>query len=245
MTEQNTDDDSRRFDIRPILATVVVLGVAIGALYLAVTLTNIIYAVLLSVAFAAGALLLPLFLLIAGPNLPAIARELLAWFILVLAALPYPRAVLEQQPDRSYRLVPEQDHDGAESSWTKWLYTDFAIGLHVSDDTWQDLAVDRATKQGLNQDARPDGGAIEAPIERNGEPTFVPERIGAEKVVIPLAEPLSRLQNAAGVLSGFEAESAGLEEYGGDTGGHSTKVMLAGMVTFVLLGIGLGWLMFW
>jgi hypothetical protein len=84
-----------------------------------------------------------------------------------------------------------------------------------------------------------------APIVRNGERTFVPDGIDVDDVVVSLAEPLSRLRDVAEVLAGYEAESAGIEELGADTGDHWTKAMLAGMLTFVLLGVALEWVMFW
>jgi hypothetical protein len=93
--------------------------------------------------------------------------------------------------------------------------------------------------------AASDGGLVFADIVRNDESTFLPPDINTDDVLVPLAEPLSRLRDVAGVLAGYEAESAGLEEHGGDTGDHGTKTMLAGMLTFVLLGVALGWVMFW
>jgi hypothetical protein len=242
----STDDSGRSVPWRAMLATVVVVGAVLGVAAGAVVLTNVVYAALLAGGFVVGFIAVPLFLITIGKSLPKIARELIAWLVLVLAALPYPRAVLEQQPDLSYELVPEQDHDGAASAWTKWLFTDFAIGLRVDRETWRDLALDEDQTEALAAEVgQTDGGLVFAPIVRNGERTFVPDGIGVDDVVVPLAEPLSRLRDVAGVLAGYEAESAGLEEFGGDTGDHGTKTMLAGMLTFVLLGVALGWVMFW
>lgn len=251
-TETEGEEDTSTPDVaavvaylRPVVASTVILFAIIGSLALAVTLTSPIYAALLAGAFVAGALVLPLFNTTVGPSLPPIFREPLAGLMLVLAALPYPRAVLEQQEDLSYRLVPAEEHEGAQGNWTRWLWTEFGVGLRVDDSLWTDLVVDDATVRGLTGQEQTDGGVMLSPIERNDEPTFVPEDMSPENVVIPLAEPLSRLQNAAGVISGFEAESAGLEEFGGDTGQHSQRMMFAGVLTFVVLGVVLGWVMFW
>jgi len=73
--------------------------------------------------------------------------------------------------------------------------------------------------------------------------TFVPD-IDDGDVVIPLAEPLSRLRDVAGVGEGYESEAAGIEEFGGDTGGFSGRAMLGGTLLFTLLGIVLGWVLF-
>jgi len=90
---------------------------------------------------------------------------------------------------------------------------------------------------------KPGETAPQAPIIRAGEPTFVPD-IDDGDVVIPLAEPLSRLRDVAGVGEGYESEAAGIEEFGGDTGGFSGRAMLGGTLLFTLLGIVLGWVLF-
>jgi hypothetical protein len=229
---------------RQMVGAFVAVAVPLTMLATAVALTSILYAALLAIAFVVGVVAVPLGALTVGKSLPHIVREPLAELILMLGALPFSRAVIEQQPDGSYEFVAADGHDGPRRAWARWLFSEIAVGVRVSDETWPDLSLPEETvAEWAKRTPKPGDTAPQAPISRAGETTFVPD-VDDDDVVIPLAEPLSRLRDVAGVGEGYESESAGIEEFGGDTAGFTGTGMLAGTLLFTLLGLGLGWVLF-
>jgi len=229
---------------RQMVGAFVAVAAPLALVVAAITLTNVIYASLLAIAFVVGMAAIPLAALTVGRSLPHVIREPAAELILLLGALPFGRAVVEQQPDGSYAFVAEDNHDGPRRAWTRWLFSEIAVGVRVSDETWPDLSLPEETvSEWAKRTPKPGETAPQAAIVRAGEPTFVPD-IDYGDVVIPLAEPLSRLRDVAGVGEGYESEAAGIEEFGGDTGGFSGRAMLGGTLLFTLLGIVLGWVLF-
>lgn len=152
--------------------------------------------------------------------------------------------------DGEYEFRAANPGETAPELWTRLAGTAFAVSYEATERAFGNAVYDSSAQGFDPAEAETADGptpqTMEIPIEREGVKTFAEADPGHgwRGIVIKAAEYFEKFVDTAGLDIVSEAESAELEDSGGDTGQHPAKVKLIGMIIFFLLGLPLGWVWF-
>jgi hypothetical protein len=205
--------------------------------------------VLMGLAFVVGFLVVPILAFSIGRSLPEFIAEPLASALFVVAMLGVGRGKLVQTETGEYemRRVPEEGVDDHEprSYWSKWAWAPVAISFEATPEAFDRLRTDETTVEQVRSLIPGDHRRAGWDRERGGESAFVrPQGIGEGTMLIPTGEALSRMRGDGGTALGIESVQEALKKHGGDTAQYSPKVMLGGVVIMALMGMGMGYVVF-
>lgn len=230
------------------LITTIFLTILLTIIYLGVTTLPIVLFLMYVIAFFIGLLFIPLFAYTIGPSTGPIA-EAIANLLWIVSNLSLRRPVLYQTETDEYKLIRGDPDTGPQSHWSRWAMAPFGVSFEPTREAFSDVVVPTSiTNQIKNFVYAEDETTTDIDIERGGHKSYVSEddkKIAEnDGVLVLIGEALSEVRHAAGQAIGLRAYSSGLEQYGGDTSGASNRTRLLGSIVFVVLGLGMGYVVF-
>lgn len=204
----------------------------------------VMYAVVVGVMFAVGAMLIPGIIYLLGKDLPGFVRGILSRILFVEGQIAFGGGLLVELPTGQYEMKyvygDGEDahirHDGAEypvdtthSAWSRLGLRRFATAVLVTEDMTDDVFVDGA--------AATDGGI--GIVNRNGVNVAIP---GADQLRAFLPKVYDRIGSAGRTDSSDRVKEVTMRKHGGDQR-TSEWLFLGAFMACIALGILTGMLL--
>lgn len=209
-----------------------------GRFYLGIPTVLLVLYVL---SFVAGLAFIPLGAWTIFPSLGSFIPEGLANLTFIVSMLGVRRGIWEQQETDEYEIKRGSKELKPLSYWSRWALAPFGITFEATEQAFEADAIDDERRAGLENLEFGTDGTATTELERGDRTWFVTKADLKHDILVPVGQKLAELRNASGTDLSREAYAAALGEHGGDTSGASNRLRLIGVLVFVVLGMGLGW----
>lgn len=240
----------RELPWRALLGGVVALALVVlveGVLWLA---RGPVYAILLTLAFGAGAVIIPLWAYGVLDGVPLLS-PVLGKLLLTVGMLSIATGVLTQHENNSYSIeLADESRYGPPGYWQRFALGWLGITYERTPAAFGDDAVFDADLDAL-EETDPDRNADDLPgqaasvdIERGGKQSYIRTDVDGDAIFVTLGAKLAELKDSAGLGIPNRVQLESLKEYGGDSSQHDTTTMAAATFAFAVLGAALGYTLF-
>lgn len=207
---------------------------------------NTLQVVAYLMGFGLGVGAIPLLAYLFRGDIPGFFAEPLANVLMAATMFGAGRSTLHQTATGQYELRQQSSDLGPQRHWSRFAGVPFGLTYERDEDAFGDLTAN-IRPEALEAKEKFDQEHIaEVDIVRNGERSFanVAEDT-ADDILIKTGEFIAQLRDSAGLGIANTAHRNATEEHGGDSSDFGAKWMLIGMVLFAVMGLGMGWVLFW
>lgn len=207
---------------------------------------NTLQVVAYLMGFGLGVGSIPLTAYLLSGDLPGMISEPLANLLMAATMFGAGRSTLHQTATGNYELRRASSDLGPQRHWSRFAGAPFGLTYAREDDAFGDLTADIHPEALEAEEKFNQKYIAEVDIVRNGERSFanVAEDT-ADDILIKTGEFIAQLRDSAGLGIANTAHRNATEEHGGDSSDFGAKWMLIGMVLFAVMGLGMGWVVFW